>query len=146
MLLMVLIIEMAFAPARLAARAGLVMSVMFGVSLTMTGISAASMTQPTMASITSGFWPTAEPMPRSHMPCGQPKFSSTPSAPAIARTLHIVVPVLARIGHQGGDDGVVRPHLFALRDLAEIGLRGTVADELDVVEAHHALPLILSDE
>ena len=81
MLLMVLIIEMASAPARLAARAGWVMSVMLGVSFTMTGISATSMTQPTMASITSGFWPTAEPMPRSHMPCGQPKFSSTPSAP-----------------------------------------------------------------
>ena len=25
--------------------------------------------------------PTAEPLPRSHMPCGQPKFSSRPSAP-----------------------------------------------------------------
>ena len=29
----------------------------------------------------SGTWPTAEPMPRSLMPCGQPKLSSTPSAP-----------------------------------------------------------------
>ena len=29
----------------------------------------------------SGTCPTAEPMPRSLMPCGQPKFSSTPSAP-----------------------------------------------------------------
>jgi hypothetical protein len=27
----------------------------------------------------SGTWPTAEPMPRSDMPCGQPKLSSTPS-------------------------------------------------------------------
>jgi hypothetical protein len=26
-------------------------------------------------------WPTAEPMPRSLMPCGQPKLSSTPSQP-----------------------------------------------------------------
>ncbi len=29
----------------------------------------------------SGTWPTAAPMPRSLMPCGQPKFSSMPSAP-----------------------------------------------------------------
>jgi hypothetical protein len=29
----------------------------------------------------SGTWPTEEPMPRSLMPCGQPKFSSTPSQP-----------------------------------------------------------------
>ena len=47
----------------------------------MTGICAASITQPTIVSMTSGFWPTAEPIPRSHMPWGQPKFSSTPSAP-----------------------------------------------------------------
>ena len=29
----------------------------------------------------SGTCPTAEPMPRSLIPCGQPKLSSTPSAP-----------------------------------------------------------------
>jgi hypothetical protein len=49
-----------------------------------------------------------------------------------------VVPVLARIGHQRGDDRVVRPALLALGDLAEVGLGRTVADELDVVEADHA--------
>ena len=32
-------------------------------------------------SMYSGTCPTAEPMPRSLIPCGQPKFSSTPSAP-----------------------------------------------------------------
>jgi hypothetical protein len=87
MLLMVLISEIALAPPLRAARAAWATLVMLGVSLTMTGISAASMTQPTMVSITSGFWPTAEPMPRSHMPCGQPKFSSTPSAPVSADRL-----------------------------------------------------------
>jgi len=32
-------------------------------------------------SVYSGTWPTAEPMPRSDMPCGQPKFNSSPSQP-----------------------------------------------------------------
>jgi len=58
------------------------MSEMFGVSLTSTGVRAFSFTQPVIISAYSGTWPTAEPMPRSLMPCGQPKFSSRPSAPA----------------------------------------------------------------
>src|ERR1035437_6846273 len=70
--LMVLMSEMALAPARFAARATAVTSVMLGVSLTMTGMVAASMTQPVIFSATAGCWPTAEPMPRSHMPWGQP--------------------------------------------------------------------------
>ena len=45
------------------------------------------MTQLTIFSVTGGCWPTAEPMPRSHMPCGQPKLSSTPSAPASVERL-----------------------------------------------------------
>ena len=53
-----------------------------GVSFTITGIVAASMTQLTIFSVTGGCCPTAEPMPRSHMPCGQPKLSSRPSPPA----------------------------------------------------------------
>ena len=57
---------------------------MLGVSLTITGIVAASIAQPTIVSATSGFCPTAEPMPRSHMPWGQPKLSSMPSAPQSA--------------------------------------------------------------
>ena len=38
----------------------------------------------------SGTWPTAEPMPRSLMPCGQPKFSSNPSAPVSSTCVRIV--------------------------------------------------------
>src|SRR3546814_5114126 len=57
------------------------MSVMFGVSLTITGIRLAAFTQRVTISLYSGTWPTAEPMPRSDMPCGQPQFRSTPSAP-----------------------------------------------------------------
>jgi len=55
--------------------------VMFGVSLTITGMRVFCLHQRVTISIYSGTWPTAEPMPRSAMPCGQPKFSSIPSAP-----------------------------------------------------------------
>ena len=54
---------------------------MLGVSLTMTGVRATSFTHSVIMQAYSGTWPTAEPMPRSLMPCGQPKFSSRPSAP-----------------------------------------------------------------
>jgi hypothetical protein len=80
--LMVLIAERPSAPARLAARATTRMSVMLGVSLTSTGVRAASFTHSVIICAYSGTCPTAEPMPRSLMPCGQPKFSSRPSAPA----------------------------------------------------------------
>ena len=87
MLLIVLISEIASAPALRAARAAKTTLVMLGVSLTITGIVAASITQPTIVSATSGFCPTAEPIPRSHIPWGQPKLSSIPSAPASALRL-----------------------------------------------------------
>ena len=110
----------------------------FGVSLTITGIVAASMTQPTIFSVTAGCWPTAEPMPRSHMPCGQPKFSSMPSAPASAERLHELMPALPRVNHERSDDRAVGPALLDFGNLAEIGLHRTVADEFDVIEANHA--------
>jgi hypothetical protein len=66
--LIVLINESAFAPAATAARAGLTIFVMLGVSLTITGMWAASMTQRVIFSQYSGTWPTAAPMPRSLMP------------------------------------------------------------------------------
>ena len=51
---------------------GIMMLVMLGVSLTMTGMRQTSVTQRVICSQYSGTWPTAEPMPRSLMPCGQP--------------------------------------------------------------------------
>ena len=54
---------------------------MLGVSLTMHGSFECSLTQRATISMYSGTWPTAAPMPRSLMPCGQPKLSSTASAP-----------------------------------------------------------------
>jgi hypothetical protein len=57
------------------------MSVMLGVSLTITGIRVVCLHQRVTISMYSGTWPTAAPIPRSDMPWGQPKFSSMPSAP-----------------------------------------------------------------
>ena len=54
---------------------------MLGVSLVITGMRVKALHQRTTISTYSGTWPTAEPMPRSLMPCGQPKLSSIPSAP-----------------------------------------------------------------
>ena len=48
------------------------MSVMFGVSFTMTGILATDVTHSVIMVQYSGTCPTAEPMPRSLIPCGQP--------------------------------------------------------------------------
>ncbi len=70
--LIVLMSESAFAPAATAARAGSTMFVIFGVSFTITGTLATLITQPVICSQYSGTWPTALPMPRSLMPCGQP--------------------------------------------------------------------------
>ncbi len=80
--LIVLMSEIACAPERTTASPGSVMSPMLGVSLTMTGVFANATAQRAISSSTLGSLPTAEPMPRSHIPCGQPKFSSSPSAPA----------------------------------------------------------------
>jgi hypothetical protein len=57
------------------------MSVMFGVSFTITGMRVFCLHQRVTISMYSGTWPTADPMPRSLIPWGQPKFSSIPSAP-----------------------------------------------------------------
>ena len=51
-----------------------------------------------------------------------------------------VVPGFALgIDHQGGDDGVLGIALFDLGDFAEVDFDGAVGDQLDVVQAHHAL-------
>jgi hypothetical protein len=48
------------------------MLVIFGVSFTITGMRATSITQRVIRSQYSGTWPTAAPIPRSLMPCGHP--------------------------------------------------------------------------
>ena len=54
---------------------------MLGVSFTITGMREYCLHQRVTISMYSGTWPTAAPMPRSLMPCGQPKLSSMPSQP-----------------------------------------------------------------
>ena len=54
---------------------------MLGVSFTITGMRVVCLHQRVICSMRSGAWPTAEPMPRSDMPWGQPQLSSMPSAP-----------------------------------------------------------------
>ena len=86
---------------------------MLGVSLTITGSRVCRLHQAVTISTRSGTWPTAEPICRSDMPCGQPKLSSMPSQPVamassevapagtVAETLsaaRVTVPPLVRIG------------------------------------------------
>ncbi len=85
----VLISETESAPPARAARAVATMLVMLGVSLTITGIAVCALAQRVTISMYSGTWPTAAPMPRSDMPCGQPKLSSTPSAPVASTRFRI---------------------------------------------------------
>ena len=133
--LMVLMSETASAPPALAARAGWRMSVMLGVSLTMTGMRVCALHQRVTISMYSGTWPTAEPMPRSHMPCGQPKFSSTPSHSVSSTRARIVFQRLLVAGdHQRDDQRAVGPGALDLLDLLQIDLEIAVGDQLDVVE------------
>src|SRR5678815_2242494 len=53
----------------------------FGVNLVMTGMVAFSITHSTTILAISGACPTVAPMPLSVIPCGQPKFNSSPCAP-----------------------------------------------------------------
>ncbi len=80
-LLIVLMSETPSAPPSRAARAASTMSPVFGVNLTRTGVRATSLTQRVISVMSFGSWPIVEPMPRSHIPCGQPKLSSSPSQP-----------------------------------------------------------------
>src|SRR5258706_478433 len=84
---MVLISDSPWAPASTAGTPASRMSPMLGVSLMSTGMVEYSTAQPATVFSTSGSDPTAEPMPRSHMPCGQPKLSSRPSQPVSIEAL-----------------------------------------------------------
>ena len=57
---------------------------------------------------------------------------------SVLAALDEVVPFLAGIGHERGDDGVAGPAFFDLGDFAEVRFDRAVADEFDVVEADDA--------
>mmetsp|Transcript_11752 Transcript_11752/g.29696 ORF Transcript_11752/g.29696 Transcript_11752/m.29696 type:complete len:203 (+) Transcript_11752:932-1540(+) len=69
------------APPSCAARAMTVMSVTLGVSLAKNGMVHTSFSQRQISSTSSGSCPHARPMPRSPMPWGQLRLSSSASAP-----------------------------------------------------------------
>jgi hypothetical protein len=69
------------------------------------------------------------------MPCGQPKFSSMPSAPVSSTSGRMAFQALLLAGHHDRDDeGPVGPGHLDLLDLAQVDLEGTVGDQLDIVE------------
>ena len=134
--LIVLISDTASAPPSCAARAGWRMSVMLGVSLTMTGMRVFALHQRATISMYSGTWPTAEPMPRSLMPCGQPKFSSMPSAPVSSTTGRIAFQASSSQGTISETTSARsgQSRLTCLISL-QVDLQVAVGDQLDVVEA-----------
>src|SRR5207247_6555125 len=77
------------APPFWAARPGGTICETFGVNLTITGRVETSLTHSVTMHVYSGTWPIAEPMPRSLIPCGQPKLSSKPSQPVSCDLLTI---------------------------------------------------------
>ena len=87
-LLIVLMRESPSAPPRAAAAPGSVMSPMFGVSFTSTGVLANCLAQLVISWSSLGSCPTDDPIPRSHIPWGQPKLSSSPSQP-VSSTLRM---------------------------------------------------------
>src|SRR6187401_667404 len=78
---MVLISDKPFEPAFTTERPVGTTECTLGVNFVITGIVAASITHSTTMQAISGSCPTVAPMPRSVIPCGQPKFNSIPCAP-----------------------------------------------------------------
>ena len=78
-------------------------------------------------------------MLRSHMPCGQPKFSSMPSQPVSSTAAGCVPALLVQRHHQADHHRAIRPVALDLFDLVEVHLQRPVGDQLDIVEARHAL-------
>src|SRR5678816_1490052 len=78
---MVLMSDNAFDPALTTERPVGTTECTLGVNFVMTGMVAASITHSTTMQAISGSCPTAAPIPRSVIPCGQPKFNSIPCAP-----------------------------------------------------------------
>ena len=91
-------------PTLLLVVSSLFLAILFGTFL---GVFAARrpnglLSQAVTISMYSGTWPTAEPMPRSLMPWGQPKFSSTPSQPVSATRSRIARWVVASASTSSG--------------------------------------------
>ena len=115
-----------------------------GVSLTNTGMRVCCLHQRATISMYSGTWPTAEPMPRSDMPCGQPKLSSTPSH-SVSSTRARIVFQLSSVQGTISETTIARSGQCLLDplDLLQVDLERPVGDQLDIVEAGHRLAAIV---
>ena len=82
-----LIKAMPSAPPLIDALAGSLISLTTAVNLAKTGNLVNSLAHDVISSATLGSWPITEPIPFSHKPCGQLKFSSIPSTPASSARL-----------------------------------------------------------
>ena len=142
--LMVLMAESASAPARLAARAGMRMSEMLGVSLTMTGVRAASFTHSVICWQYSGHLADGG----AHAALAHAVRAAEVELEAVGAgafgALDDVMPGLALgFDHERGDDDVLGVAALYFFDLAEVDFDGAIADELDVVQAHHLLAVVV---
>ena len=138
--LMVLIAESPSAPPACAARATARMSVMFGVSFTSTGVRATSFTHSViMLRVLRHLADGAAHAALAHaVRAAEVQLQAIRAR--VFGSLHDLVPGFAlRFHHQRRDHGVLRIALLHLGDLAQIHFERTVGDQLDVVQAHHAL-------
>src|ERR1051325_3172942 len=150
--------EIASAPPTNDAPASSAMFAVAGVSFTHTGTFATSFTATVTTEQSTLSLPTFEPMSTRSM-CGQEKFSSRPSAPASctplvsscqlcsslteavrARVLHalgqqlpvVQLLVVARAGHDRGDEDLVGERLLDRLDARQPPVDGLVGDQLPV--------------
>ena len=117
-LLMVLMSETPSAPPARAACAASMMSPVFGVSFTSTGVFANSFAQRVISVRSFGSCPTR----RAHAALAHPvRAAEVELEPVAAGVLDLAdegVPVVLRLGHQRDDDGVLRVAALHLADLA----------------------------
>ena len=138
--LMVLMAESASAPARLAARAGRRMSEMLGVSLTITGVRAFSLTHAGDALGVLGHLADGRAHAALAHAVGAAEVEFEAVRAGVFGALDDLVPGFAfGLDHQRRDDDVLGVAPFYFGNFAQVGLDGAVGDELDIVEAHHAL-------
>jgi hypothetical protein len=84
-----------------------------------------------------------EPMPRSHIPWGQPKLSSSASQP-MSSTFLMISAHSARVSTISDATSTCFGYaFFTSRHLAEVHLERAVGDELDVVEPHQAIVAVI---
>ncbi len=142
--LRVLISESAFAPAATAARAGGTMFVMLGVSFTMTGTRATSITQ--LRDLLAIFRHLADG--GSHAALAHAVGAAVVQFDAVGAGVFdppddVVPGFRLRFDHGGHNNGAVGPGAFHIRDLAQIDIERTVGDQLDVVDREHLVVAIV---